>query len=210
MRKLLAWFLLATFPLLSACASFKVESEIQSGRSALRYGDPKVALTHFQRAVDLDPDYSTDFTLLEEGVWTYVGRSYYDMGDLGDARQALERARERDDRDKMAELYLGLVLVRTGDHDRGLKELEGGFKGLGNWLEYVDQNVSRGYFWDPGGTIRSQIRQDLKMISSKDVNWNELVASGERLGQQVEERVNQVKTREIRESGRNRGRFRKD
>ena len=82
-------------PLLSACASFKVESEIQSGRSALRYGDPKVALTHFQRAADLDPDYLTDFTLFEEGVWTYVGRSYYAMGDLANARQVLERARAR-------------------------------------------------------------------------------------------------------------------
>lgn len=131
-------------------------------------------------------------------------------GRLADARQALERARSRDDRDNMAKLYLGLVLLRAGDSNDGAKEMSSGLEGLKNWLEYVDQNLNRGYFWDPGGNLRLQIRKDLKMISAEEMNWTELVANGERLGQQLEQRVNQVKTREIRETAHNRGKFRRD
>ncbi len=108
---------------LSGCASFHVEGEMQAGRRALQSEEPKVALPHFQRAAELDTDYLT-LSPLDQGVWTYVGRAYYGMGKLPEARKALERARSRYEHDHVARLYLGLVLAQSGERQRGLREAE--------------------------------------------------------------------------------------
>ena len=187
------FFIFAFVVMISGCIAFRVEGEIQSGRRALRYGEPKVALTHFQRAAELDPNYLLDFSLLDQGVWTYVGRSYYDSGNFAEARKALDTARSRYDRDYMAKLYLGMVLARDGDRERGLKEMESGLRGLDDWLEYNDQNRNEGRFWDPSRRLRSQIQKDVAMISAKDVNWQTAVANGEWLGQQFEEEIEKVR-----------------
>lgn len=172
--------------LLSGCVAFQVGSEIQSGRYALMYGDPKVALGHFQRAAELNPDYILNFSPLDEGVWTYIGRSYYVMGNFSDARQALERARARYSDDHLAKLYLGLVLARNGDRERGRKEIEAGLKGLSDWLDHIDIYRSEGRYWDPGRRLRGAIQRDLKMIEGRDVDWPRLIASGESLGKEFE------------------------
>jgi len=103
---------LATFILLCGCAAFEVVGEIQAGRIALIKGKPDQALPHFQRAAQSEPNYLTAFSPLEEGVWTYVGRAYYGIGKLEEARRALERARSRHKQDSLAKLYLGLTLIR--------------------------------------------------------------------------------------------------
>ena len=100
--------------LLSGCASFQVGGNIQKGRLALLYGDPNIALAHFQRAANSDPNYLLDFSIFDEGVWTYVGRAYYAMGKLTEAKKAFERARSRYEQDHLAKLYLGLVLGQDG------------------------------------------------------------------------------------------------
>jgi tetratricopeptide (TPR) repeat protein len=178
---------------ISGCTAFHVGSEIQQGRRALRYGDPKVALAHFQRAAEMDPDYLLDFSLLDQGVWTYVGRAHYATGNLPEARKALEGARSRYGRDHLAKLYLGIVQARDGDREKGLKEIESGLKGLGDWLDYLEINRNDGRFWDPGKSLISEIQKDLAMISRKDVNWPALIASGEWLGREFEEEVERVK-----------------
>jgi len=61
----------------SSCATIRVSTDVQSGRSALKLGQPKEALIHFEAAAAQDPNYTTRFTLLNTGIWTYVGRSYY-------------------------------------------------------------------------------------------------------------------------------------
>ena len=58
--------------LFSGCAAFELGGEIQKGRMELMYGDPKVALSHFRRAAELQPDYLLDYSIFREGVWTYV------------------------------------------------------------------------------------------------------------------------------------------
>src|SRR3989338_11007483 len=78
---------------LSGCIAFQVAGEIQKGRMELMYGDPKVALVHFQRAAELEPDYMLNYSIFREGVWTYVGRAHYASGRLAEARQALHPAR---------------------------------------------------------------------------------------------------------------------
>ena len=94
---------------LSGCVSFQVGGEIQKGRLALLYGKPNVALAHFQRAAELNPGYLLNLSPLDQGVWTYVGLAYYAMGELPEAKRALERARSQYEQDHTAKLYLGLV-----------------------------------------------------------------------------------------------------
>ncbi len=185
--------------LLSGCVAYQVGGDMQQGRLALMYGDPKVALAHFQRAADSDPDYLLNFSLLDEGVWTYVGRAYYAMEKLPEAQQALMRARSRHEQDHLAKLYLGLALMRDGDRQRGLRETEGGLKGLGDWLEDVQRNLQEGIFWDPGGELRREIQKSLAMIKGRDIIWTELIASGEWLGQGFEEEIDLAKRDEFNE-----------
>jgi tetratricopeptide (TPR) repeat protein len=178
------------FLLLSGCVAYQVGGEIQPGRYALLRGDSKAALAHFQRAAETDPNHVNVYTGFREGVWTYVGRAHYALGEFSAARQALERAR-RNEEDHMAKLYLGLVLARNGDKQRGIKEIEAGLKGLGDSLEYADQYSLDGRYWDPGRDLRSQIQKDLAMISGKDLNLPQLIAGGEWLGVELEQEIDE-------------------
>ena len=185
-----AFYLLPfAFTLLSGCVAFQVGGEIQGGRMALMYGDPKVALAHFQRAGELDPNYITNFTVFQEGVWTYVGRANYAAGRLPEARQALERALARYEHDYLGRLYLGLILGRDGDPQRALKEIGAGLKGLGDWLDYIDYYTPVGRYWDPTKKIRAEARRNLAVISGREVNWQELTRNVEWIGEQIEQEI---------------------
>ncbi|MBI4524575.1 MAG: tetratricopeptide repeat protein [Deltaproteobacteria bacterium] len=109
--KRLFWFLIFS-SVFSGCVSIRAGGEVQSGRLALINGQPEVALAHFQRAAELEPEYIADFAPLRQGVWTYVGRAYYAMGKFPEARQALDGAVSRSEDDFLARLYLGLTLMR--------------------------------------------------------------------------------------------------
>ncbi len=125
---------------------------MQPGRYALMRGDSKVALAHFQRAADLDPDSTHRHGgLIKEGVWTYVGRAYYQAGDFPAARKALEQARSRHPDDYLAPLYLGLVLSRAGDQPSGSKEIQTGLTGLGDWLDWIEYKASMVFTGIQGG-----------------------------------------------------------
>lgn len=180
---------LCSLLVLSGCASFQVAGEVQTGRQALLAEKPDVALVHFQRAAQVDPDYQLHFTTYPQGVWTYVGRSYYNLGKLPEARQAFERARARYEQDALARLYLGLIMVQEGDRAKGLKECEAGLVGLRDWLDYIDQNHPDGQFWDPGRELRSAIQQNLAMTSGRDINWPQAMASMQGLGKRFEEEI---------------------
>ena len=98
----------------------------------------------------------------------------------GSARQAIQRAVARDDRDYFANLYLGLVLAKTrGDREQRVRELKNGLDGLHEWFDYTTRNSFYGQFWDPTGVIRSEIDADLAMISSSEIDWAMLIASVE-------------------------------
>ena len=185
---------------LSACA---VETKVLQGRTALLYGDPDVALASFQSAAESDPGYLY-FSVFPQGIWTYVGRAYYIAGKYPEARQALERAVSLHQEDDMAKLYLGLVLMRSGDRQRGLKEIESGLRGLHEWLDYVNQYAafSYGQYWDPTNEIRSEIKNSLTMISGKDIDWQKLIASGEWVGKKLEEEIDIARRQESRDRSR--------
>lgn len=179
----------AAILLLAGCTALHVGSNIQQGRTALKTGHPEVALAHFQRAAELDPKYVLDFTLLRQGVWTYVGRAYYAQGMLAEAHKALQRARSLHPDDHLAKLYMGLIFARNGDRQKGVREIEAGLTGLGNWLEELDHNHPDGQFWDPGRDLRNEMQKELAMISGKDIDWPQLVSSVETLGKKFEEEI---------------------
>ena len=141
MTKLFSRVFTALLFFLSACA---VETKVQQGRMALLYGDSNLAIASFRSAAELDPDYLY-FSVLPQGIWTYVGRADYAAGRYAEARQALERAVSLHQEDSMAKVYLGLTLMRSEDRQRGLKEIESGMRGLHEWLDDVNQYAASSY-----------------------------------------------------------------
>jgi len=202
-------FLIFNFALfLSGCASFEAGSNVQRGRYALLRGDSKLALSHFQRVSEIDPNYYYRIGPMKEGVWTYVGRAHYDTGDIKSAQKALEQARTSHPDDSFAPLYLGLALAKNGDRQRGVKELQAGLTGLNDWLEYIDQYSADRAYWDPGAIIRSGIKKELARIDGKEINWTDLIAGAERVGTDLETEADEAmkeKRREARDSGKNDG-----
>lgn len=189
MRSIKALSGLTLFFLACSCSSFEVAGEIQAGRQALLVDGLDVASAHFERAVQLDPNYVNGYGYYREGAWTYVGRTKYAQGRSADARPALERALSRSESDDLARLYLGMTLVRDGDRSRGAKEIERALNGLYDWMEYIRSYTTFGKFWDPGNEIRAAIKTTLSLISGADIDWQRVLANGEWIGRKWEEEI---------------------
>jgi tetratricopeptide (TPR) repeat protein len=196
-------FLLSMCGLLSGCTSLQVGSNIAAGRRALMAGNNEAALSYFQSAAEMDPNYKYG-TAFQQGVLSYVGRTQYAIGRLPQARETLEKALSANRDEDLARLYLGLTLARIGDRQRGLNEIEGGMKGIQAFLDYVNEahRFSFGQFWDPAHAIRSAIQGDLAMISGREFDWQKLIVSGEWIGQMMEEEGDKARRDEARERDR--------
>ena len=198
------WTMLLSFlALVSGCASMQVGSDVAAGRRAMLAGHNEAALAYFQKAALADPNYRYG-TALQQGIYSYVGRSEYAIGRLPQARETLEKALSANRDEDLARLYLGLTLARSGDRQRGLKEIEGGMKGIHEWLDYINEahRFSFGQFWDPAREIRSAIRQDLAIMSGREFDLQKLIASGEWIGQRMEEEGDKARRDEARERAR--------
>jgi tetratricopeptide (TPR) repeat protein len=197
------WMLLLLLASISACTSLQVGGEVAAGRHALLTGNNEAALAYFQSAAQKDPSYKYG-TALQQGILSYVGRSEYATGRLPQARQTLEKALATNKDEDIARLYLGLTLARSGDRQRGLKEIEGGMRGINNWLEYITEahRFSFGQFWDPALAIRKAIQGDLAMISGREFDWQKLIADGEWIAMQMEEEGDKARRDESRERAR--------
>jgi len=176
--------------LLSGCASFQAGTDVEAGRNAYLVGNNAVALDYFQKAADLDPNYVYG-TALRQNIWSYVGRSEYSASKLPQAQNSLEKALSLNKEEDMARLYLGLTLVRSGNRPEGLKEIQGGMRGISAWIEYISQahRFSFGQFWDTTREIRTAIQEDLAMSDSKELDWQKLISDGEWLGKRLEEEI---------------------
>jgi tetratricopeptide (TPR) repeat protein len=190
MREKTSLALFLFFVFFSGCAAFQAGSDVNSGRRAFLTGNNEAALSYFQSAAQQDPNYIYGFAL-PQGIWSYVGRAEYATGKFPQARQTLERVLSLNKDADVARLYLGLTLARDGDRQQGLKEIEGGMKGLYQQIEYITQahRWTYGRFWDPRREIRSAIQDNLAMLSGKDVDVQRLIADGEWLGMRVEEEI---------------------
>src|SRR5262245_23335639 len=193
----LGW--LSVIFILAGCTAFQVAGQVQSGRQALLINNNEQALAYFQQAAQSDPNYIFQSGLYREGIWTYVGRSQYNLGRLTEARQSLEKALAIYPDDYLARLYLGLTLLRSGEDSRGRKEIEAGMKGLYDWLEYINRTRPYMSFWDPLGEIRSEIEKSLRTLSDRDVDRQQLIASAEWEGQRMENEIDLVRRDEQRQ-----------
>ena len=98
--------------LLAACGTLGLQGDFAAGRQALIRGDSNVALAHFARVAQVDPNYLSDSSLLRESIWTYLGRAQYGSGKFDEAKNSFERALSHLSQDPVARLYLGLTLLR--------------------------------------------------------------------------------------------------
>jgi tetratricopeptide (TPR) repeat protein len=185
------------------CTSLQVGSDVAAGRRALLAGNNEMALSYFQRAAQRDPNYKHG-TAFQQGILSYVGRTEYAVGQLPQARQTLEKALMANKEEDLARIYLGLTLARSGDRQRGLKEIEGGIRGVHDWLDYINEahRFSFGQFWDPAREIRSAIQGDLAMITGREFDWQKLIASSEWIAQRMEEESDRARQDEARERSR--------
>ena len=178
--------------------AYQAAGQVQAGRQALLINRPEDALGYFLEVANSNPDYIFQSESYRESIWTYVGRSQYGLGRYPEARQSLERALSIYQDDYLAKIYLGLTLLRSGDEPRGLKELDGGMKGLYDWLEYMNRTMPYTAFWDPRREIRTELEKDIDTISGKEINRPELVASAEWIGQRMENEIDEVRRDEQR------------
>jgi hypothetical protein len=182
------------FIFLASCAALQIAQDVQQGRNALHTGQPATAVSHLRGAAALDPNYHAP-DVLGESVLTYLGRAEYETGNLSEAQTVLAKALAGNEQDHTARLYLGLTQLRSGDRDRGRREVESGLKGIHARLESLASSPYRGVYWDPGRQIRSEIQRALggKLESA------ELVSIAEWVGRKVEEEVTIARRDESRD-----------
>ncbi len=193
MKSFFNFFLLFLFVIiLSSCTTLQVSREVQSGRTALKLDKPKAALTHFEAAATQDPNYTTRFTLLDTGIWTYIGRAYYEIGEKEKALTSLKRAKDSSGDDYLARIYLGLVMSQNGKRRQGASELDAGLKGLAVWLEALPGRDVDGHYWDPGNYLADNISKTRKMLQVERPNWRGITANVEWLGKELEEEIEEV------------------
>ena len=195
--RFVAWLSLSM--VLSACAVVTTAGDIAQGRQAILEGNYQLALDYFWTGDQIDPNY-TYGAELREGVLSFLGRAQYLTGNYAQARQTLEKDLSHHKSDNVARLYLGLTLVRLGDRQAGLTNIQHGMSGIHNWLEYLNENFrfEFGQGWDPGGTIRAGIKSDLDMIASGKIDWSKLIADGESLGIGIEQEEDDFRVQVLR------------
>ena len=183
----------------SGCASFEAGGNVQRGRYALMRGDAKLAVDYFQRATEIDANYAMYLGPMKEGVWTYLGRAHYDNGDFKSAITALEQGRKSHPDDVFEPLYFGMALAKDGDRQRGVKEIYAGLTRMHESLEHIGRYSSDRVYWDPGDKISSQIQKDLARIDGKEFDWNDLIASAEQIGIDLEAEIDIVRREKRRD-----------
>ncbi len=184
----------------SGCAGLQVARQVQAGRNALQTGRPQDAVAFLAPAAESDPGYRIPYRV-GVGVLTYLGRAYYESGRDKDAQVALEKALGRDPNDHLARVYLGLARLRSGETTPGRKDVEAGLKGLHETLDYLAADSISGPFWDPAGTLRSEIRTALAAKAADEL-W---VASVERIGREFDEEIDEARRDESRSRERGSG-----
>jgi len=178
----------------SGCSS--VGTDVLAGRNALQTRRPNDAVGYLMRAAEIDPSYKTPYRV-RESVLGFLGRAYYETGNYGEARKTLEKAVSLDKDDALARLYLGLTLLRSGERERGRKEVEGGLKAIDETLEYINMDRVTGFYWDPGMQIRGAVKKTL----AANLADAQLALAAERIGIEFDEEIDRAR----RDEGRSRG-----
>jgi tetratricopeptide (TPR) repeat protein len=182
------WFLVA------GCSS--VGGEVQAGRKALQTGRPEIAVGYLASAADADPNYRIPYRV-PAGVAGYLGRAYLETGRPAEARRTLEKAVNVTPQDPFIPLYLGIALIRTGERERGRKEIEAGLRAIEDWLAYFAEDRVYGFFWDPAMAIQNDIRR----TRAGQLDDKQLIVAAERIGREFDEEIDKARRDEARRRG---------
>lgn len=128
---------------------------------------------------------------------SYLGRAYLEIGNDTDARRTFEKAVQVDNDDPLAHLYLGIALLKTGERERGRKEIEASLRSINDTLEYIQEDLVFGFYWDPNMQIRNDIR---KTLAAK-LDDSQLIMAGERIGAAFDEEIDKAQRDESRARG---------
>ena len=178
---------------LSSCSTLQVAKDVQSGRTSLKLGQPKEAITHFEAADRSNPNYLSDFTLMNIGISSYVGMAYYQAGEKKKALASFKQAKQRHSNDHFARVFLGLTMSQTGRTREGKAELVAGLNGLGSWLDTTRRsNAGMAEFWDPGDYLANEIAQTIKLLQGEEVNWRKIDENVVRLAKDFDDEIDEV------------------
>ena len=180
---------------ISGCSS--VGGDVFAGRNALQTGHANDAIGYLTRAAAADPNYKLPYRV-HVSVLTYLGRAYLETGQDTQARQTLEKAVKLDKDDPLAPLYLGIVLLKTGERERGRKEIEEGLRAIDDTIEFfVQEDSFSPLFWDPNMQIRNDIRKSL----AAKLDDAQLAMAAERIGSQFDAEIDEARRDESRRRG---------
>lgn len=189
--RLLALAVLTAALYVSGCSG--VSTDVLAGRNALQTGRPNDAVAFLARAAELDPNYRTP-DRVPERVLTYLGWAYYEVGQDADARKTLEKAVSMHADDPLAHLYLGLALLRSGDRERGRREIMQGLQAIDDLLEYITADLVYGLYWDPDMAIRGAVKTTLVA----KLNDDDLANAARRIGSDFDKEIDLARRDESR------------
>jgi tetratricopeptide (TPR) repeat protein len=179
---------------ISGCST--VGGDVQAGRNALQIGRPNDAVSYLTRAAAAEPNYQIPYRV-GVGVLTYLGRAYLETGQNVEARTTLQRAIKLYRYDPLAQLYLGISMLKIGEDQNGRNEILGGLRAIGETLEYIAADLVFGFYWDPNMQIRNDIRNTL----SAKLDDSQLIAASENIGKDFDEEIDKARRDETRGRG---------
>ena len=160
-------FFLINYPSSSFGSIFSEGRHIMKGRDALLDSNPEAALPNFMAITQSNPNYINCAQGLCIGIWTYLGRTYHELGKNQKALVSLKKGKGRNSKDRFNKIYLGLVMAQTGQTKEGTVELDAGLKALGAWLSSSAGRGSTAQFWDPGGELQKAIADTRNLLRGK-------------------------------------------
>ena len=174
--------------------AFRAGREIMKGRTALLEGNPKSALPNFEAIAQSDPNFISCSVQFCIGIWTYLGRTYHELGENQKALESLKKGKGRDQRDRFNKIYLGLVMAQTGQTKEGTAELKSGLEELGSWLAGFAGRGATGGYWDPSGDLKNAIADTRNLLRGDKINWDKVNEDVQGLGVKFEQETRDVRT----------------
>jgi len=188
--------LLINYPSSTFGSVFSDGRHIMKGRDALFQGHPKAALPSFEAIAQSNPKYINCASGFCIGIWTYLGRTYHELGNNQQALESLKKGKGLHGSDRLNEVYLGLVMAQTGQTGEGKAVLDAGLKNLGTWLAGFAGRGNTGQHWDPSGNLQKGIANTRTLLQGEKINWDNVNKAVQWLAVNFEQEVRDVRDKE--------------
>ena len=179
----------------------EVGKQVMTGRTALMDGKSKAALPKFEAISQSNPNYIYCINLFCVGIWTYLGRTYHEIGDNYKAVESLNQGRGRHSSDKFAQIYHGLVKAPVSPLFPGQSELDAGLEALSAWLLGLPGSYPDGQYWDTDGHLKKGIAETRELLRADRINWDKVEKDVRWLAVNFEEEAQEVLQEKQNEGG---------